>query len=77
VHYSDEQEARVVYDYVDYVYPADVRIEGTVLHAKVSGLAISIPPRPQTKLIVYDLARRKKLREIKVDPEDLKLPRSV
>lgn len=70
VQFSDEQEARVVYDYVDYVYPADVRIEGTVMYAQVSGVAGGV--LPQTRLIVYDLAARKKVREIKADPADLK-----
>jgi hypothetical protein len=69
LHYSDEKEAHVVYAYKDYLYPADLRIEGGVMHAKVSGVAGGI--WPQTKLIVYDLVNRKKLREIRVDAKDV------
>ena len=70
---GDEQDDRTVYEYTDYVYPADLRVEGEILYALVDGLGGWFGRH--TKLIVYDLSARKKLRELKVDPTDLKPPR--
>ena len=69
VKYSDEAQERFVYEYFDFVYPADMRIQGDVLYTLVSGQTVF--GNPYTLLIVYDLGRRMTLREVKIDSKDL------
>lgn len=69
VKYSDEADSRFVYEYFDYVYPADMRMQGHVLYTLVRG---STPfGNPYTQLIVFDLSARKTVRKVKIDAKDL------
>lgn len=70
VKYSDEIKERIVYRYHDYVYPADIRIEGSKMYSLVNGVAGGI--WRETRLIVYDLSARKELHTMKVELKDLK-----
>ncbi len=70
VKYSDEPDPRVIHGYSDYIYPADLRLKGTILYAKVDGVGAGI--WRHTRIIIVDLSARKKLRDQKVDYKDLK-----
>lgn len=72
VKYSDEAESRYVYEYFDYVYPSDMRLEGPVLYTLVRGSTIiGIFGTEYTQLIVFDLTARKIVLKQKIDPKDL------
>ncbi len=69
VKYSDEGQKREVYHYQDYIFPIDIRVSGNVMYVLVSGLAGGMTN--ETRLIVFDLATRKTLHDLRIDHNDL------
>jgi hypothetical protein len=69
--YPETGHQVVAADAGDYVYPADVRINGRsgMLYVKASGLAGGMSD--QTWLFKYDLSGRKLVIKVKVDPKSL------
>jgi hypothetical protein len=63
--YSDESEARTVYQYSDYLYVSQVRHDtNSMLYVKVSGVAMGI--WPETLVIPFDLKTRCRLEPVKI-----------
>lgn len=69
VRYSDEPVDRTVYRYVDYVHVADIRAHGDRLYVLAHGLAGGLSEG--TRLVVFDLRRRLKLFDRRIDLRDV------
>jgi hypothetical protein len=66
--YSDERDARVIFQPGDYVYPRALRIDRRTsrVYGMASGLASGI--KSTTKIFGYDLAARRLVEAVEVDP---------
>jgi hypothetical protein len=69
--YSDERDLRVVFQPGDYVYPRALRLDrrGKRIYGMASGLAAGI--NNTTKIFGYDLAARRLLDAVEVEPHIL------
>jgi len=63
--YSDESDARTVYQYADYLYVSEIRHgSNSVLYVKASGIAMGI--WPETVIIPFDLKNRNRLDPVRI-----------
>ncbi len=72
VRYVSEGADIVAADAGDYIYPADVRLDGgsDTLFVKASGITAAFS-QPQTWLFEYDLINRRQIARTQVDPSVL------
>ena len=67
VHYSDEEQPRTLYKYVDYSNPRGVRVQSGVLYVFWSEELFTT----KSYVLAYDLEARKVLEKRRVDPKDV------
>ena len=68
IKYQDEDADRILYEYVDYCSPAEIRTSGKTLYVHWVETLIGT----SHWILAYDISNRRELTKCRVDPADLK-----